>query len=166
MPDRRSWAIIALATAIALSGCYLPRGESVDATVEIERKIPHDASNNVSLYGDLGFYGGIPDRDTYQNVTIKLYDSSENVICVRNIGDVVVSEGLVNFSLVAPERPRYITVESTDFWTEDMSVGYYVFDRQEGTFQRESAAERDEMPVWNPRSPAPECPSPRPTEDD
>jgi len=51
-----------------------------------------------------------------------------------------------SFTLTAQEVPKYIIIDSTDFWTEgDADVDYYTY--QDGDFELSVATSRSDLPV-------------------
>lgn len=79
-----------------LAGCMtVPQGDAVDVTLygEANQSTGDTALNPItysesefSIDGELVAEGGAPDRETYRDVSIQLYDENSTFICATPLG--------------------------------------------------------------------------------
>lgn len=82
------------------------------------------------------------DPRTYEDVTVYLFDENGSTIRAVPVGDF---EGSVNVSIRSNRVPRYVILDSPDFYGGEIGVGYYVI---EGSDRSGHAVDtREELPV-------------------
>ena len=125
-----------------LAGCgYLPRGD----TVHVNYYGTIEESSEFRMDGYLASEGGSPERDAFSNITIRLYTAEGSLISSHDLGELSADHGRLNVSVTEDTVPTYVVFTSPDFWTEPMSVPYYI--KEDGEYVLHEATSRDEMPV-------------------
>ncbi|ERJ06798.1 hypothetical protein HLRTI_001052 [Halorhabdus tiamatea SARL4B] len=139
--SRKISLLLAIALLVPLAGC-VPSGDEV--------KFGFSGSINATpsefhMDGYVSMSGGIPDRDVYHNVSIRLYNSDGEMIDSKFLGDLDGSSDPFEIAIRDGELPTYVTIESPDFWNEKMVAEYYV--KMDSEYGVEYASSRSELPV-------------------
>lgn len=137
---------VVVVLSVMLAGC-VPAGDV--ATVTYAGSM--NASNSTfEIDGYLSVGGGIAERDVYHNVTVSLYKEDGTEISTTELGDLFVDSEL-EVSITSDEVPYYIVFKSPDFWGEDTSFPYYVFDEddhyQDVDYKQEGVLSKEDLPV-------------------
>lgn len=128
---------------LLLAGCaYVPSGD--EANIGFTGSLD-TSSSSFSMEGNITVGGGIPDRQTYRDVTVNLYSKDGKLLLSKKLGNLQVDVGRLDVSITIQSVPRYVIIESPDFWQEAMQVEYYV--RMDSNYSVEYASARDELPV-------------------
>lgn len=139
-----------------LAGCMtVPQGDAVHvALYGEENNSTGDTALNPITYSQSGFRiegelvaeGGAPDRETYRDVSILLYDENSTFICATPLGDWN-SDDSIGVEVATDEVPYYVVLYSPDFWEESMSVEYFMRSDERHEFVPHDAPSVDELPV-------------------
>lgn len=138
---RKMALLIAVVLLSPLAGC-VPTGDEVKFGFSGQINA---TTSEFHMDGYVSVSGGIPDRDVYHNVSIRLYNSEGRVIDSKSLGDLDGSSDMFEITLREGELPTYVTIESPDFWNEKMVVEYYV--RTNSEYAVEYASSRSGLPV-------------------
>lgn len=145
---------IALIILVLLAGCaYVPQGDTTEISFYGEM---NRTESGFEINGSIMAGGGIPERDVYRGVSITLYSANGELLCREPVGQLTVGAGLqVTFS--TQKQPKYVTVESRDFWKEPMEVDYHVYNSGEELYFLEEAPSKDDLPAGPVSSEKPRC---------
>lgn len=128
-----------LIVSVTLSGC-VPRGD----TVRIEFNGSFDVTESgFHMEGYLTTEGGIPDQDSYRDITARFYTRNGRLLHEEALGDLGADEQL-NVTVSLSEVPHYVIFESPDFWQESMGVEYY--ERTDSGYTVSHATSPSELP--------------------
>lgn len=156
MNSRLRIVIFGLLLFTTLAGCVtVPEGDGVTVSL-----YPHESTNSeesildpitvtndsFELDGYLNAGAGAPDRDVYRDVTVRVYNSDKELICIRSVGDWAPTE-TPNVSIQLDSVPNYVIVYSRDFWDSPNEVKYYVYSSETNGFDSKRAYEKDDLPV-------------------
>lgn len=84
----------------------------------------------------------------YANVTIYLYAEDGTLIKSQSIGTV---ERSTNVTMQSGRVPKYIIIDSPNFWKYDIQVDYWEYNESTGEYLPRSVASRNEFPVEHPQ---------------
>jgi len=83
--------------------------------------------------------------DTYENVTIYFYSNQKKLIQLERVGDLT---GRKEVSVAVKPVPKYIIIDSEDFWEVKRISVMYMQRMENGNYsQSGQATSRDELPV-------------------
>lgn len=139
MRSNQTAPIAFLVVFVLLAGC-VPAGNGI--TISFNGNM-NTSESGFNMDGVLVAQGGIPDQDTYSNVSVVLYSNNSTIIKEKPIGDLA-SEGRINVSINASESPQYIVFNSPEFWQGNNQVEYYV--RNNGRYGIKYAETESELP--------------------
>ena len=91
--------------------------------------------------------GGPGQSRVFENVTVTLYQGDGTPLCTQYVGSIPEDEGGRNVSISWPTLPKYVILDSKDFWQEPSSAATY-YEIEDGEFGTGGiAGSRDEFPV-------------------
>jgi len=128
---------VLLSVLIILSGCGGPAVSlSIDGNVS-------ESNETYILEGEL-VDGSQGDAVELKNVTVYLYDANQSLLNRTTIRSM---EGRSQrFVVAAPERPKYIVIDSPSIWKYNgVSVPYLVY--RNGEYRSRVIGDRSELPV-------------------
>lgn len=143
MKRRQFGAALTILFTPLSAGCTFPRGEEVSVSLDVTVR---EADSGFEASGVVSTGGGIPEQETFENVAVVLYDGDGEKITSEAVGRLDASGGEASFSISAAEQPHYISVESEDFWQEQITVDYFVL--VDDGYRLERATERSDLPVY------------------
>lgn len=129
---------------ITTAGCSYPSGDSIEINFYGSANV---SDSTFRLDGELALEGGIPDKNSCIDVRVFLYDEDGTEICSEPLGNMSVSDGVLNVSVESELNPHYVIFHSADFWTEPSSVEYLTFDDSLDDFVHGEVTEEGEHPI-------------------
>jgi len=140
----RKSIVVSLILLTALSGCFIETGG-----------VPNVAYNgNVSENGSEFSMDGYVEitgnnrEDTYENISLELYDRNGSLIYEENLGTIDRRNESLPVSVSLSTIPEYVIFNSPDVWDGNAQVAYYVRSQSSSTGYRwEDASSKDELPV-------------------
>lgn len=128
---------------LLIAGCaYVPSGDEVNVGFTGSLNA---SSSSFSMEGNITVGGGIPDRQTYRDMTVNLFSEDGDLLLTKKLGNLRTDAGRLDVSIAIQSVPHYVIIESPDFWQEPMQVEYYV--RMDSNYSVEYATARDELPA-------------------
>jgi len=96
---------------------------------------------------EIQFLGGPGQSRVFENVTVTLYQVDSTPMCTRHVGSIS-EDGERNVSISWPTSPRYVILDSTDFWQAPSSSADYYNVTEDGEFFAAGLVKsRDRFPV-------------------
>lgn len=125
---------------LSLSGCVITGPPpAITFSGELET-----AGNQLQMDGSIGDTTGTG-PDTYENVTIYFYSDQKKLIQLERVGDLT---GRKEVSVAVKPVPKYIVIDSEDFWEVKRISVMYMQRMENGNYsQSGQATSRDELPV-------------------
>jgi hypothetical protein len=128
---------ILLVVVLLMSGCSTPK-----MTISFDGDLD-------SSVGDFTMRGKIVDEaagepNLFENVSVYLYAENGTVLNKTNFRSIDGKSD--EFVLTARQRPKYVIIDSPDFWETDGSVDYYVHKEGE-VYSQEIVGNKSELPV-------------------
>lgn len=143
MTISRKFIIFLLISAVLLSGCAtFPRGEEVQ--INYYGSI-NSSDDGFRMNGELLAEGGIPEQDTFHDVTVALYSQNGVQLYSEELGSLKANQGNISISISISEIPHYVVFDSDDFWKERIEVEYY--ERQDGEYRIREVTSKAELPM-------------------
>lgn len=154
--NRRFVCLVVIVMA-ASSGCTVNEA-SPDPQVDIS--LAHEEFNNTNRFTFSAITSaearGLDNNYIFSNVSVVLYDENKDVINRKTIGDLDASDpNPTNITINSTEDPKYIILESPDFWNKDVPVvvagyvllddgyyGQYKYDKKSDKFNTERYSEK------------------------
>lgn len=137
-------AVLGVVIAGILAGCVtVPKGEEVD--IHYDGSI-NGANEEFRMDGYVSSGGGIPDQETYRNISIKLYSKDGTLLCEDDVGTLQAHDRR-NVSVTADIVPEYVIITSPDFWDEQVEVDYFQRNPNREGYDREEATSKEDLPV-------------------
>jgi hypothetical protein len=145
-------ALIAVLLLLAVTaGCgrferYPPDSEEVNIYYEGSIKATDDGFQmNGTYYVDSP---GNPSITEFNDTVVYLYSENGEQLATERLGPF---DGSVDVELSANATPKYVILDSPDFWGDHpVSVNYFV--RKESSYVVESVTARDQLPLRPPNS--------------
>lgn len=126
------------------AGCTYPSGDSIELNFYGS---VNESDSTFRVDGELALEGGIPDKDVYTNVRVFLYRKDGTEICSKPLGNLNVSEGVLDVSVGSQLKPHFVVFDSADFWSEPSAVEYLTYDETANEYIHGEATDEDELPV-------------------
>lgn len=128
-----------------LAGCStVPKGEEVEVTYIGSITA---SSEGFQMEGYLSTGGGVPERETFRDVKIQMYEENGNLLCGVEIGDLTANHGRRNVSVATNVAPEYVLITSPDFWNESVEVNYFQRNPDGESYNREDVTSESDLPV-------------------
>lgn len=125
-----------------LSGC-----NTVHSGDEVNVDFYGDATingTNTEIIGEVQIEGGIPDKDTYDNITVYFLDDEKNIRYTSDAGSIADAPNSTSIRSSAPFIANYIVFNSPDFWDEKIEARY--FELTDEGYVGHQASEEGELP--------------------
>lgn len=142
---RRKVGLVAVISVLVLAGCNTgPNYHHVDHTGgEISA-----TDGTFHMNGNIAVGIGNQPHQNYSKVAVVLYDNQKNVIKRVPVGDLSTLESVAPLSqpinVTSDRIPKYITIESPDFWTQDGTLYVESYNRVDNEFEYYSRESRGE----------------------
>jgi hypothetical protein len=133
--------LVVVLVLISFAGCTYPQGEEVSISFH---GAVNETGSGVEIDGELAAGGGIPEQESFEDVSVVLYDENGTVLHSESVGDLDAEGGPLAFTVSVSEQPHYVTFESGDIWDEKTQVEYFV--RCEYGYCSKYASERSDLP--------------------
>ena len=136
--------IISLLLIALLAGCTTaPRGSGTHVTYYGS----FNTTDGFQMDGHLSSGGGVPEKDVFRSVSIRLYASDGALICTHEVGNLTANHGQRNVSISAGIVPHFVMILSSDFWDGQTEVDYFEYDGDEEMYVAEGITSRESLPV-------------------
>lgn len=136
--------VIGLLLLALLAGCTTaPRGNGAHVTYYGS----FDTTDDFEMDGHISSGGGVPEKDVFRSVSIRLYANDGALICTREVGDLTANHGQRNVSISTGSVPHYVLILSPDFWDGQTEVDYLEYDGDEEMYVAEGITSRESLPV-------------------
>jgi hypothetical protein len=126
---------------LLLSGCA--RTEP-GTGVSIQFDGTFDTSDGFHMDGEIETSGGVSPKESYRNVVVCLYSNEADLIARERAGDLD-ADGQLTISIMSSKIPKYIIINSSDFWYSNNEVDYY--ERSDGVYTVYTVGREEDLPV-------------------
>lgn len=136
---KRLSLVLLFVLLFSFSGCLIP--EMSDPTIGFEGDL-NVTSDEFVMEGGIVDDSITSDPRTYEDVTVYLYAEDGSTIREVPVGDF---ERLSNVSIRSDRVPRYVILDSPDFYGGEVDVVYYSIERTD--WSARFVDTREELPV-------------------
>lgn len=131
--------VLLFAPLLSSSGCIWP--ESSPPTIEFEGDF-NQTSDEFVMEGRIIDSSITSDPRTYQDVTIEFYTEDGSLIRREPMGSF---ESVMNMSVKSERIPKYVILDSPDFYGGEVEVAYYTI--RESGWSGRVVDTREELPI-------------------
>ena len=134
--------LIAVVLSIALAGC--PGGPPAGGIVGFHGELTV-SDGEFHMEGEVMNTGQVSPPPEFNNVTVYLYAEDGTLIKSESIDSF---EASTTITMHSQQVPKYVIIDSPDFWQYDIQVDYWkLVTESNGTYRQEVVTERNEFPV-------------------
>lgn len=132
----RTLVFVLIVLSIISTGCYRTPGVPYNR-VEFDGSVTFEDST-FELDGQIELDSGTGPTPTYSDVRVTLYDSDKEAIQSTPVGTLSMNEsqgpGRRRVNVTSQRVPKYVLIESSDFWTTEAGVSVEAFVRVDGRY--------------------------------
>ena len=128
---------------------FLGAGTTYQGTLNFQGSV-QSSPDGFHMDGTVEAEGPVTDKRVFRDVVICLYTEDDQLLYTTSPADLPEPGGKVNVSLTINETPKYIVINSTDFWdVSGLAVTYYSREVVEGEtlFPTTRVDSPDKLPV-------------------